>query len=207
MVKSGIVKSEARRSDTPCALLANTRSNLVSAYTNSTTQPAPCFVYFIASGDSAIKIGISDNPLDRLPTLQTSHFRKLSLLFTIECATKAYAIRLESAFHKRYKDCALSGEWFEIPEKRLSADIEFAQLIGEYSGVIRAYGLSPSAPIDMDKVTGVAKQALAWLLQHPEENIIHPEQLVDKLSAEGVNITRTACQRAIRMHKRGTIES
>lgn len=66
-------------------------------------------VYFIQSGDAgAIKIGIARNPEKRLRGLQTSHHEKLH----IRVVTSGGAAQ-EQAYHARFAEHRLHGEWFE----------------------------------------------------------------------------------------------
>lgn len=81
-------------------------------------QPRPCFVYFIAAGSTPIKIGVSDNPADRLSALQTAHYQQLHLIYTIECRTRAAAFEVESAFHRWYEELNIRNEWFRLTPKR-----------------------------------------------------------------------------------------
>jgi len=67
----------------------------------------PQLVYFIASEAGPIKIGIANNPVGRLKTLQTSHHEKLHLLVT--CAGGQPK---EAAYHKLFAPHRLAGEWF-----------------------------------------------------------------------------------------------
>lgn len=82
--------------------------------------PKPIFVYFIADGfgfDSYIKIGKSNNPLDRMTALQTANPRRLNLLVTI---SEGWVKRRngpddeygETYFHEVFKSTRSSGEWF-----------------------------------------------------------------------------------------------
>jgi hypothetical protein len=65
-------------------------------------------VYFIGSASGPIKIGIAARPQERLSTLQTGHHEKLELLATCEGGQKQ-----ERAYHARFADHRLQGEWFE----------------------------------------------------------------------------------------------
>lgn len=67
------------------------------------------FVYFIGGTDTGdIKIGFSANPSDRRKALQTSSPVRLEIL-----ATLPGKIAVEGAYHKRFADHRLTGEWFE----------------------------------------------------------------------------------------------
>lgn len=79
---------------------------------------APQVVYFIQCGDDgAIKIGIASDPVARLRSLQTAHHERLSILVTTEGGQRA-----EQAYHKRFAEHRLSGEWFN-PHPDILAEI------------------------------------------------------------------------------------
>ncbi len=81
------------------------------------------YVYFISAGANPIKIGISDNPGERLAALQTAHYKRLHLLFVIACSSREDAFKLETAFHRWYEDKGLLNEWFDIFPSAIQADI------------------------------------------------------------------------------------
>jgi len=87
------------------------------------SNPQPTFVYFISAGATPIKIGVSHDPIQRLAELQTAHYQKLSLLYTIECKERAQAFELEFAFQRRYDDVHVRNEWFNLNPKRIADDI------------------------------------------------------------------------------------
>lgn len=83
----------------------------------------PSYVYFIASGTNPIKIGISDNPKQRLASLQTAHYKPLQLLFSITCNSRQGAEELETAFHCWYSQKRLLNEWFDISIEEIQQDV------------------------------------------------------------------------------------
>lgn len=89
------------------------------------------YVYFICVGSGPIKIGISDDPQQRLATFQTAHYRKLHLLYTLECLTRDEAFQLETAFHRWYADVQLLNEWFEITPSQIEADIQLFETLAK----------------------------------------------------------------------------
>lgn len=89
------------------------------------------FVYFISAGSGPIKIGLSDNPEQRLLDLQTSHYKQLHLLFRVECATRIEAYQLESAFHRWYADVRLMNEWFDVTPSQISADLRLLMTLAK----------------------------------------------------------------------------
>ena len=68
-------------------------------------------VYFITDGEY-IKIGTANNPKTRLKELQTGNARPLSIIKSIK---GSFAI--ENAFHYKYKEYRVSGEWFNLPKE------------------------------------------------------------------------------------------
>ena len=81
------------------------------------------YVYFIGAAEGPVKIGFSVAPYERVAVLQTGHWAKLSLLAKV-VGTEAD----ERAYHKRFADHRLNGEWFErAPE----IEAEIARLQGE----------------------------------------------------------------------------
>ena len=94
------------------------------SYSNpSTSSPQPTFVYFISAGATPIKIGVSYDPAERLAALQTAHYQKLSLLYTIQCKERSQAFELESAFHRWYDDAHVRNEWFNLTPKQIANDV------------------------------------------------------------------------------------
>ncbi len=79
----------------------------------------PFYVYFIQpnkKGNQPVKIGYSNNPDDRLRTLQTGNWEKLKVSLLLPFETEALAREAERTFHylARKKHRRLNGEWFII---------------------------------------------------------------------------------------------
>ena len=97
------------------------------------------YVYFIGCVDiitkslTAIKIGISENPINRLTDLQGANANDLVILRTIPCENKSQALELEKSFHDIYEKDQLNGEWFSI-----TADIlrEIYQILPDRSSIV-----------------------------------------------------------------------
>jgi len=96
---------------------------IVSHSSPPVSNPQPTFVYFISAGATPIKIGVSYDPAERLAALQTAHYQKLSLLYTIECKERSQAFELESAFHRWYDDAHVRNEWFNLTPKQIANDV------------------------------------------------------------------------------------
>ena len=93
--------------------------------------PKSTYVYFISVGSGPIKIGLSDDPHSRLATLQTAHYRKLHLLYTLECATREEAFQLETAFHRWYGDVHMMNEWIDATPSQIEADIRLLETLAK----------------------------------------------------------------------------
>lgn len=77
-------------------------------------------VYFITDGEF-IKIGKSENPIERMKKLQTGNVRELKMLATYQC----YDEDLEGYIHKRFSHDRVRGEWFK-PSKELFAFMNYS---------------------------------------------------------------------------------
>lgn len=77
-------------------------------------MPIQTFLYVIGSDQGPVKIGISNNPLGRLATIQTGCHVKVHLWFTKGIATRELALMHERAIHQDHKDRRLNGEWFDM---------------------------------------------------------------------------------------------
>ena len=86
----------------------------------------PIYVYFIGAVNiitkslTAIKIGKSENPVNRLTQLQTGNPDDLVILKIIESENETEALKLEKFFHDTYDEDRLNGEWFSITAELLS---------------------------------------------------------------------------------------
>ena len=68
----------------------------------------PPRVYFIAVGDEAIKIGVSQNVEARMASLQTGNYEKLRLIGSIPGD-----VTTEKKFHRVFAKYHVHGEWFK----------------------------------------------------------------------------------------------
>lgn len=118
--------------------------------TNST------YVYFISAGSTPIKIGVSNDPMARLLDLQTAHYQKLNLLYTLECRDRAQAFELENAFHRWYDDVHIRNEWFNLTPKKIAADIELMRALAAAVSVIQHV-----APARIERMEKRAEQKIA----------------------------------------------
>lgn len=75
-------------------------------------------VYFIRAGSGAIKIGIAKSPKRRMAELQCSHHETLEI-----AATTPGGRTSERAYHLRFKEHHIRGEWFH-PHPDILAEIE-----------------------------------------------------------------------------------
>ena len=73
------------------------------------------YIYVIAGEDkSRVKIGISDNPAERVNQLQTGNAENLELYFSEEVDTRRKAELLERKIHDTLRVQRVKGEWFSI---------------------------------------------------------------------------------------------
>lgn len=77
-------------------------------------------VYVIQHELGPVKIGIADDPEDRLGQLQTGCPFELRLRQT---KTPRDAEKVERYLHQRFKKYHMRGEWFDIPKKDLGFEI------------------------------------------------------------------------------------
>ena len=84
------------------------------------------YVYFIGGEGTPIKIGFSSAPYERLASLQTAHWCKLSILVMAEGS-----LADERRLHEQFAGHRMHGEWFH-PHPEILAEIERvrAALIG-----------------------------------------------------------------------------
>ncbi len=77
--------------------------------------------YFVASGENAVKIGVTDDVLSRMKALQTASPLPLRLLAVMPGDQET-----EYDLHRAFAALRISGEWFrfEGPLKRLVEGIE-----------------------------------------------------------------------------------
>ena len=68
-------------------------------------------IYFIAQGDKYVKIGVAQNPEQRLVELQTGNPYKLRLMVAFPGGKEE-----EAWIHKQFECGRLRGEWFRITD-------------------------------------------------------------------------------------------
>ena len=111
-------------------------------------------IYFITQQEKFVKIGVGNNPEERLATLQTGNPHKLTLWF---CIPGGYD---EEKILHHHLDCIrISGEWFILNDYIR----EFAEsIITNFSGDIHKWiytekWVYDSYPINQDVIAGVDK--------------------------------------------------
>lgn len=99
------------------------------------TPTTPCYVYYILNEEKdKVKIGISDNPMQRAKQLQTACGEEIDLHHTIKFDTRKEAEEAEAFLHKEFSfnrkrpsKVARTTEWFDaIILGRLMADYDTA---------------------------------------------------------------------------------
>lgn len=85
------------------------------------------WVYLIGSSEiRPVKIGVTDNPVARLPTLQTGCPFPLSLIWTVQADSQ-----LEAKLHDYFEPYHLRGEWFDFgDEDPVALVVSAATLMG-----------------------------------------------------------------------------
>jgi hypothetical protein len=90
-----------------------------------------CGVYVITT-DSLYpcKIGLSQNPVKRLASLQTAHWRPIQISGYRWCESQADALKVEQEAHRilEANGKELLGEWFDIRVEAAVEAMEFAAL-------------------------------------------------------------------------------
>lgn len=77
---------------------------------------APCFVYLMEDlCFGGVKIGVSDDPIERRKAVQIEYQTKIAVRYTVECKDRTTAFKLESRLHRRYATVRQEGEWFYMP--------------------------------------------------------------------------------------------
>ena len=69
---------------------------------------------YLLKSDDKYKIGVSENPKDRVKQLQTGNPYDIELIKTESFDTKKYAHDLEERLHKQLSEFREEGEWFDI---------------------------------------------------------------------------------------------
>lgn len=88
-------------------------------------------IYFIESGEY-IKIGVADDPLDRLSALQTGNPHILRMLFYYAFEKSEI---IEKLFHFIFSEKRIRGEWFSlVSEDIIKAKLICSAICGDKSG-------------------------------------------------------------------------
>lgn len=78
-----------------------------------------CYVYMIRNGPkskSPIKIGMANNPKQRVKELQTGNPEVLHIVMTIKCNSRKHARLVERTLHNQLCGVNVLGEWYKIKE-------------------------------------------------------------------------------------------
>ena len=76
------------------------------------------YVYAIQRGDSnQYKIGVSEQPIERMENLQHQNHMPLSLVF---CRCTFMAYQVERALHKHFRKQRITGEWFSLTQEQVN---------------------------------------------------------------------------------------
>ena len=81
------------------------------------------------------KIGVSDNPVSRLASLQSGNPEKLVVYGTVSFPDKNQALFVERSFHKMYGEFRMEGEWFgmkpEMAERHITVALKLYKVFWE----------------------------------------------------------------------------
>ncbi len=72
------------------------------------------YIYFITDGEYT-KIGMSNNPKERLAVLQVGNPKQLTVAYTLPYENRQHAKQVESLLHKVYEPYLIRGEWYKLP--------------------------------------------------------------------------------------------
>jgi site-specific recombinase XerD len=87
------------------------------------------FIYVVCENQESgpTKIGLSNSPSKRMPTLQTGNPRKLKMVAKFKCENMTSFERLT---HRHFADRHLNGEWFDVaPNEAIEAIKNYLELI------------------------------------------------------------------------------
>ncbi len=193
----GNLSETAQGAGTPRAASSNQEgSSFMATMSDSTclSDNSQHYVYAIQAESSPIKIGIAGDLRDRLFHLQTAHFEQLTLLFSVRCPSREIALQLENALHRKYADCSIRGEWFDIAAEKLVVDTSF---IFEIAGLIAGCELEFASQYDQlttrrDKAMPSRDQqrrVIDFLTEYPDAAQMPSRQLAARIEeVTGVRI-------------------
>ena len=91
----------------------NTSSTTSTTSINSNITDKYTYLYFIGWNNGPIKIGITDNVIDRIQRLQTGCPHELNVISLYKSADRRMIYAIEQTLHKMFSKHKLQGEWFE----------------------------------------------------------------------------------------------
>jgi hypothetical protein len=119
----------------------------------SPTRTGISHVYIVNDG-FCYKVGVSDDPLNRVASLQTGHPNNLILVRTFELPTREAAFAVESDAHLSLERFRTRGEWF-------SASLSTVENAVERSAKMRGWMPTENntAPVVQDVGVGLIQKA------------------------------------------------
>lgn len=69
--------------------------------------------------ENYVKIGVSDEPVNRLKNLRTANPRRIAIEAIYSFKSREVAMVFESLFHEKYSRKNISGEWFSYDDNML----------------------------------------------------------------------------------------
>jgi hypothetical protein len=97
--------------------------------THCNFEPAPdesVYVYFVVDPMSdAMKVGLSNDPAQRVASLQTAHAYPLTFIGKARCDSLDMAQEAERYYHSMLRCHRIRGEWFSLECKRVQSLIDW----------------------------------------------------------------------------------
>lgn len=102
-------------------LLSDMQAGYSLDYKKELKKEKSTYVYAISNGRH-IKIGKSDDPINRMYDMQTSNSETLSLICSYKCMNQKLGFDTEKSLHNIFHDKKARGEWFDITEQELQKE-------------------------------------------------------------------------------------
>lgn len=143
------------------------------------------YVYLIHQTESAyIKIGIADDPNDRLRQLQIGNPQLLYIAYLIECSNRDSAIRVEHALHAIFAKKRIHGEWFDLGVTHAIKTVNAILKMRESIISTHQFALKEMSPV-LDHTAlhkGEAKAKLEALFQADPQSVDFPVEDLMRLT-------------------------
>jgi predicted GIY-YIG superfamily endonuclease len=158
-------------------------SDITPSHVLGNTVSPQAYVYVIAAGDEAVKIGVAKNVRLRLKGLQTGHSKKLTIAYEFPFAGRDQAYAIECRAHKLLKARLMEGEWFSVSPEEAKAVVEKAiadheqERLRKKEELAKLRGYTPPTIIQAEPWMRDAIDAVSFLAR--QEGELKKEYLVD----------------------------